>query len=32
MPTAEKSFRKRPAQAGHSVSASSVKDCTASSW
>ena len=31
-PTEEKSLRRRPSQAGHSVSGSSAKDCTASSW
>jgi hypothetical protein len=32
MPTEEKSFRNLPSHAGHSVSGSSAKDCTASSW
>ncbi len=32
MPTELKSFRSRPSHAGHSVSGSSEKDCTASSW
>ncbi len=32
MPTELKSLRSRPSHAGHSVSGSSEKDCTASSW
>ena len=32
MPTAENSLRSWPSHSGHTVSAESVNDCTASSW
>jgi hypothetical protein len=32
MPTEENSLRSRPSHTGHSVSAASVNDWTASSW